>query len=52
MRWDFIKDFDFKAQLDYTTRHGGINQFFVNQQPGFKQSGTVEIVTLLVDFVF
>jgi hypothetical protein len=52
VRWDFMKDFDLKAQLDHTTRHGGINQYFINQQPGFQQSGVVEIFTLLVDFVF
>ncbi len=47
-----MKTFDFKAQLDRTTRRGGFNQYFVNQQPGFQQSGSVEILTLLVDFVF
>jgi hypothetical protein len=52
VRWDFMKTFDFKAQLDRTTRRGGFNQYFVNQQPGFQQSGSVEILTLLVDFVF
>jgi hypothetical protein len=52
VRWDFMKNFDFKAQLDHTTRHGGFNQYWVNQQPGFQQSGTVELFTLLVDFVF
>jgi hypothetical protein len=52
VRWDFMKNVDFKAQLDHTTRHGGFNQFWVNQQPGFQQSGTVEVFTVLVDFVF
>jgi len=52
VRWDFMKNVDFKAQLDHTRRFGGINQYFLNQQPGFQQSGTVEIFTLLVDFVF
>jgi hypothetical protein len=52
VRWDFRKNFDFKAQLDRTTRHGGFNQFFVNQQPGFQERGTVGIFTLLLDFVF
>jgi hypothetical protein len=52
VRWDFMKHVDFKAQLDHTRRFGGFNQYFLNQQPGFQQSGTVEIFTLLVDFVF
>jgi hypothetical protein len=52
VRWDFAKNFDFKAQLDHTVRQGGFNQYFVNQQPGFQETGTVEIFTLLIDFVF
>jgi hypothetical protein len=52
VRWDFRKNFDLKAQLDHTRRLGGFNQYFVNQQPGFQETGTVEIFTLLVDFVF
>lgn len=52
VRWDLRKNIDFKAQLDHTTRHGGFNQFFVDQQPGFQQRGTDEILTFLVDFVF
>jgi hypothetical protein len=52
LRWDLRKNIDFKAQLDRVARHGGFNQFFVNQQPGFQQRGTDEILTLLVDFVF
>lgn len=52
VRWDLMKNIDFKAQLDHVARHGGFNQFFVNQQPGFQQRGTDEILTVLVDFVF
>lgn len=52
LRWDVRKDIDFKAQLDHTARHGGFNEFFVNQQPGFQERGTDEIFTLLMDFVF
>ena len=52
VRWDLRKNIDFKAQLDRVARHGGFNQFFVNQQPGFTQHGTDELLTLLVDFVF
>jgi hypothetical protein len=52
VRWDLRKNIDFKAQLDHTVRHGGFNQYFVNQQPGFQERGTVEVLTFLVDFVF
>jgi hypothetical protein len=52
VRWDLKKNIDFKAQLDRTVRHGGFNEFYLNQQPGFQERGTDEILTLLVDFVF
>jgi hypothetical protein len=52
IRWDFYRSFDLKGQLDHTVRNGGFNQFFINQQPGFQPSGTVNIVTVLIDFVF
>jgi hypothetical protein len=52
LRWDLRKNIDFKAQLDHTVRHGGFNQYFINQQPGFQERGTDELFTLLVDFVF
>lgn len=52
IRWDFYRSFDLKGQLDHTVRNGGFNQFFVNQQPGFRPSGTVNVLTVLIDFVF
>jgi hypothetical protein len=52
LRWDLRKNIDFKAQLDRVARHGGFNQFLVNQQPGFQQRGTDELLTVLIDFVF
>jgi hypothetical protein len=52
LRWDFRKNIDFKAQLDHTARHGGFNEFLLNQQPGFQERGTDEVLTLLIDFVF
>jgi hypothetical protein len=52
IRWDFYQSFDLKGQLDHTVRDGGFNQFFINQQPGFQPSGTVNVFTLLIDFVF
>lgn len=52
VRWDLKKNIDFKAQLDHTVRRGGFNEFYLNQQPGFQERGTDEVLTLLVDFVF
>jgi hypothetical protein len=52
VRWDFMSHVDCKAQLDHTQLHGGTNSYFVNQQPGFRQTGTVNIFSLVVDFVF
>jgi hypothetical protein len=52
LRWDFISNFDCKLQFDHTTLHGGSNTFFVNQQPGFQEAGTVNVLSLAVDFIF
>jgi hypothetical protein len=32
--------------------HGGLNAYFDNQQPGFKENGSVNLFSLAVDFVF
>jgi len=52
LRWDFISNFDCKLQFDHTKLHGGGNTFFVNQQPGFQEAGTVNVLSLAVDFIF
>jgi hypothetical protein len=52
LRWDVLRNLDLKLQLDHTKLHGGGNYFFVNQQPGFREAGTVNIVSLALDFVF
>jgi hypothetical protein len=52
LRWDFISNFDCKLQFDHTKLHGGSNTFFVNQQPGFQEAGTVNVLSLAVDFIF
>jgi hypothetical protein len=52
LRWDFMRNLDLKLQLDHTELHGGGNYFFVNQQPGFRETGTVNVFSLAVDFVF
>jgi len=52
LRYDFMRNFDCKLQLDHTELHGGFNSFFINQQPGFREVGTVNVLSLAVDFVF
>ena len=52
MRWDFAKNIDLKLQLDHTKLNGGLNTYFVNQQPNFDATGTLNILSLTVDFVF
>jgi hypothetical protein len=52
LRWDFMSNVDCKLQFDHTTLHGGSNTFFVNQQPGFQEAGTVNVLSLAVDFIF
>jgi hypothetical protein len=52
VRCDFMRNVDWKLQLDHTELHGGSNSFFIDQQPGFRGTGTVNILSLAVDFVF
>jgi hypothetical protein len=52
LRWDFMRNVDLKVQLDHTELYGGINAIWINQQPGFRETGTVNILSLAADFVF
>ena len=52
VRWDFMKNTDLKMQLDRTSLHGGIDQYFINQQPGFRADGSVNVFSLAIDFVY
>jgi hypothetical protein len=52
VRWDFMKNTDLKLQFDHTALHGGLNAYFDNQQPGFNDHGSVNLISLAVDFVF
>jgi len=52
LRWDFARHVDAKLQLDRTVLHGGLDSSFLNQQPGFNPRGTVDILSLAVDFVW
>jgi len=52
LRWDFARHLDAKLQLDRIVLHGGLDSSFPNQQPGFDPTGTVNILSLAVDFVW
>jgi hypothetical protein len=52
MRWDFAKNVDLKLQLERTKRNGGLQIYFVNQQPDFDAFGATTLFSLAVDVVF
>ena len=52
LRWDFARHVDLKLQWDRTVLLGGTDGFFINQQPGFDTTGTVNLLSLAVDFVW
>lgn len=52
VRWDVKKNADLKLQLDHTEKHGGFQLYFNNQQPDFRDFGTVNLISIALDFVF
>jgi hypothetical protein len=52
VRWDFIKDLDFKLQVDHTRNGAGSPGILHDLQPGFKPGGTVNLISAALDFVF
>ena len=52
VRWDFMKDTDLKIQYDRITLGAGSQGLLTNAQPGFKPGGTVNLISIAVDFVF
>ena len=52
VRWDFMKNFDLKAQLDRMNLGAGSPGTLVNTQPGFQPGSTVYLLSAAVDFVF
>jgi len=51
-RWDFMKDLDFKLQVDHTKNGAGSPGTLLDPQPGFKPGGTVNLISATLDFVF
>ncbi len=52
MRWDFMKNFDLKVQLDRINLGEGSAGTLINTQPGFQPGSTVFLISSVVDFVF
>ena len=52
MRWDFMKNLDFKLQCDHTRLGPGSPGTLINTQPGFRPGGTLNLFSATVDFVF
>ncbi len=52
MRWDFMKNFDLKLQLDRINLGAGSAGTLINVQPGFEPGSTVYLISSVVDFVF
>ena len=51
-RWDFMNNFDVKVQYDHIDIDSGSHGRLTNQQPGFVPGGTVDLISVAVDFMF
>jgi hypothetical protein len=51
-RWDFIKNVDFKVQVDHMRLGAGSPGTLGNVQPNFQTGGTVNLISATIDFVF
>jgi hypothetical protein len=52
IRWDFARDVDLKLQFDHTKIGAGSSGGLVNLQPGFQPGGTLNLLSITIDFVF
>ncbi len=52
VRWDFARDVDLKLQFDHTKIGAGSSGGLVNLQPGFQPGGTLNLLSITIDFVF
>jgi hypothetical protein len=51
-RWDVIKNVDLKLQYDHTRLGAGSQGVLINLQPGFQPGGTVNLLSIAIDFVW
>ncbi|WP_339483041.1 MULTISPECIES: porin [unclassified Pseudomonas] len=52
VRWDFTKNMDAKLQYDHTRFKGNSVGPLINPQPDFTSGGSLNVISLAVDFVF
>jgi hypothetical protein len=52
VRWDFVKDLDFKVEVDHTRNGAGSPGLLADLQPGFRPGGTVNLINVSLDCVF
>jgi hypothetical protein len=52
VRWDFMKNVDFKVQYDHTRLGAGSPGTLINLQPGFQPGGTVDLFSAAIDFLW
>jgi hypothetical protein len=51
-RWDFMRNMDLKLQYDHTRLGAGSPGTLINLQPDFRPGGTVNILSIAIDFVW
>jgi len=51
-RWDFASHAALKLQFDHTRHDTGSAGLLINQQPGFRTGGKVNVFSATIDFVF
>ena len=51
-RWDVMKNIDLKIQYDHIDLGSGSAGTLINVQPGFQRGGTVNLISITLDFVW
>jgi hypothetical protein len=51
-RWDVMRNIDLKLQYDRINLGAGSAGTLINVQPGFQRGGTVNLLTIAIDFVW
>jgi hypothetical protein len=52
VRWDFMKNVDLKLQYDHTRLGAGSPGTLIDLQPGFQPGGTVNLLSIAIDFLW
>jgi len=51
-RWDIVKNVDLKLQYDHTKLGAGSAGTLINTQPDFQRGGSVNLLSIAIDFVW